>query len=42
VATSWPQFASAGKEQVTVRPLLGHEAGLPIVDEPSARRRSRP
>jgi len=25
----WPQFAAAGKEEVTVRMLLGHRAGLP-------------
>jgi CubicO group peptidase (beta-lactamase class C family) len=34
VATYWPEFAQAGKEAVTVRQLLAHEAGLPIVDEP--------
>ena len=34
VATYWPEFAAAGKEDVTVRQLIGHEAGLPIVDEP--------
>jgi CubicO group peptidase (beta-lactamase class C family) len=33
VATYWPEFAQAGKEHVTVRQLLGHEAGLPVVDE---------
>jgi CubicO group peptidase (beta-lactamase class C family) len=33
VATYWPEFGQAGKEDVTVRQLLGHEAGLPIVDE---------
>ena len=33
VATYWPEFAQAGKEEVTVRQLLGHEAGLPVVDE---------
>jgi CubicO group peptidase (beta-lactamase class C family) len=33
VATYWPQFAQAGKGDVTVRQLLGHEAGLPVVDE---------
>ncbi|MFN2617316.1 MAG: serine hydrolase domain-containing protein, partial [Thermoleophilaceae bacterium] len=34
VETYWPEFAQAGKAAVTVRQLLGHEAGLPVVDEP--------
>jgi CubicO group peptidase (beta-lactamase class C family) len=34
VAAYWPEFAANGKKDVTVRQLLGHEAGLPIVDEP--------
>jgi CubicO group peptidase (beta-lactamase class C family) len=34
VATYWPEFAQARKGAITVRQLLGHEAGLPIVDEP--------
>ena len=34
VATYWPEFAQAGKGAVTVRQLLGHEAGLPVIDEP--------
>jgi len=29
VATYWPEFAANGKERVTVRHLLTHEAGLP-------------
>lgn len=33
VARYWPEFAQAGKDDVTVRQLLGHEAGLPVVDE---------
>jgi CubicO group peptidase (beta-lactamase class C family) len=33
VATYWPEFAQAGKEDVTVRQLLGHEAGVPVIDE---------
>jgi CubicO group peptidase (beta-lactamase class C family) len=33
VATYWPEFAQGGKGNVTVRQLLGHEAGLPVVDE---------
>lgn len=28
VATHWPEFAQAGKGDVTVRQLLGHQAGL--------------
>ncbi len=34
VAAYWPEFAQAGKEQITVRQLLAHEAGLPVIDEP--------
>jgi CubicO group peptidase (beta-lactamase class C family) len=34
VVTYWPEFAQAGKERVTVRQLLGHEAGLPVIDAP--------
>jgi CubicO group peptidase (beta-lactamase class C family) len=34
VARYWPEFAQAGKEAVTVRQLLGHEAGLVCLDEP--------
>jgi CubicO group peptidase (beta-lactamase class C family) len=33
VARYWPEFAQAGKELVTVRQLLGHEAGLVWLDE---------
>jgi len=33
VARYWPEFAQAGKEKVTVRQLLGHEAGLVWLDE---------
>jgi CubicO group peptidase (beta-lactamase class C family) len=29
VATYWPEFAAAGKEDVLVRHVLGHTAGLP-------------
>ncbi|HUI02199.1 MAG TPA: serine hydrolase domain-containing protein [Acidimicrobiales bacterium] len=32
VATYWPEFAQAGKEQVTVADLLSHRAGLAWVD----------
>jgi CubicO group peptidase (beta-lactamase class C family) len=34
VAAYWPEFAQAGKEQVTVRQLLGHQAGLCALDRP--------
>jgi CubicO group peptidase (beta-lactamase class C family) len=33
VARYWPEFAQNGKEAVTVRQLLGHEAGLILLDE---------
>lgn len=33
VARYWPEFAAAGKEQITVRMLLNHRAGLPAIDE---------
>lgn len=33
VARYWPEFAQRGKEAVTVRQLLGHEAGLVWLDE---------
>jgi CubicO group peptidase (beta-lactamase class C family) len=34
VADYWPEFAQAGKEAVTVRQLLAHQAGLPVVKPP--------
>ena len=34
VATYWPEFAQNGKEHVTVRQLLAHQAGLFAIDEP--------
>lgn len=34
VSAYWPEFGQAGKDRVTVRQLLGHEAGLPVIDEP--------
>jgi CubicO group peptidase (beta-lactamase class C family) len=34
VARYWPEFAQAGKGAVTVRQLLGHEAGLVWLDVP--------
>ena len=33
-ADLWPEFGQNGKEEVTVRQLLGHEAGVPVIDEP--------
>ncbi len=33
VSTYWPEFAQHGKERVTVRQLLGHQAGLYVLDE---------
>ena len=40
VASSWPEFAAAGKEAITVRQVLSHQAGLPLVEgtSPSTRR----
>ncbi len=32
VATWWPEFAAAGKEAVTVRQLLAHQAGLVLIE----------
>ena len=34
VSTYWPEFAQNGKETVTVRQLLAHQAGLFAFDEP--------
>ena len=34
VATYWPEFGQHGKEKVTVRQLLAHQAGLFAFDEP--------
>jgi CubicO group peptidase (beta-lactamase class C family) len=34
VCKYWPEFAQQGKEQVTVRQLLAHQAGLYTLDEP--------
>jgi CubicO group peptidase (beta-lactamase class C family) len=33
VATYWPEFAQAGKQDIPVRWLLCHKAGLPVVDK---------
>jgi CubicO group peptidase (beta-lactamase class C family) len=34
VAAYWPEFAEAGKQAVTVRQLLNHQAGLPAFRQP--------
>lgn len=34
VAQYWPQFAAQGKESITVRQLLSHQAGLCAIDAP--------
>jgi CubicO group peptidase (beta-lactamase class C family) len=34
VATYWPEFAQQGKEKITVRQLVAHQAGLFAFDEP--------
>jgi CubicO group peptidase (beta-lactamase class C family) len=34
VARYWPEFAQAGKEAVSVRVLLSHQAGLPALRQP--------
>src|SRR5678809_19606 len=38
VATYWREFAQHGKEKITVRQLLAHQAGLFAFDEPVDRR----
>src|SRR6185436_2208668 len=37
VCAYWPEFAQQGKERITVRQLLGHQAGLFAFDEPVGR-----
>ena len=34
VANYWPEFAQAGKDQITVRQLLSHQAGLAAWNQP--------
>jgi CubicO group peptidase (beta-lactamase class C family) len=34
VATYWPEFAQYGKDRITVRQLLAHQAGLFAINEP--------
>jgi CubicO group peptidase (beta-lactamase class C family) len=38
VATYWPEFAQAGKDGITMRMVLSHQAGLVIVPVPPERR----
>jgi CubicO group peptidase (beta-lactamase class C family) len=38
VCAYWPEFAQQGKERITVRQLLGHQAGLYALDEPLDRK----
>jgi len=38
IATYWPEFAQQGKETITVRQLLAHQAGLFAFDDPVDRR----
>ena len=33
VAAYWPEFAQAGKEAITVRQVLAHQAGLATIDQ---------
>jgi CubicO group peptidase (beta-lactamase class C family) len=32
VATYWPEFAANGKDAITVRQVMSHQAGLPLVE----------
>ncbi|OBI42930.1 EstA family serine hydrolase [Mycobacterium kyorinense] len=34
VTDYWPEFGQAGKGEITVRQLLSHQAGLPVLDAP--------
>jgi CubicO group peptidase (beta-lactamase class C family) len=34
VARYWPDFAQQGKDEITIRQLLSHQAGLSAIDEP--------
>ena len=42
VCTYWPEFAQQGKERITVRQLLAHQAGLFALDRARRSRRSSP
>jgi CubicO group peptidase (beta-lactamase class C family) len=37
VCAYWPEFAQHGKDRITVRQLLAHQAGLFVLDEPVTR-----
>ncbi|HET7221190.1 MAG TPA: serine hydrolase domain-containing protein [Vicinamibacterales bacterium] len=37
VCMYWPEFAQQGKERITIRQLLAHQAGLYVLDEPLTR-----
>ena len=37
VCAYWPEFAQQGKQRITVRQLLAHQAGLYVLDEPVTR-----
>jgi CubicO group peptidase (beta-lactamase class C family) len=39
VCTYWPEFAQNGKESITVRQLLAHQAGLSALDVPLSARK---
>jgi CubicO group peptidase (beta-lactamase class C family) len=41
VATYWPEFAQNGKDGITLRQLLSHQAGLCVIDEPLSAERLR-
>jgi CubicO group peptidase (beta-lactamase class C family) len=41
IARYWPEFAQHGKDAITVRQLLGHQAGLAWLDEPVTLERLR-
>ena len=34
VETYWPEFAQAGKQEITVRMLLNHQSGVAAIDKP--------
>ncbi len=34
VADYWPDFSQVGKDMITVRQLLSHQAGLPVIEPP--------
>ena len=38
VARYWPEFAAAGKDEMTVAMVLAHRAGLPAIRAPAAGR----